>query len=365
MGPTAMRRAAARLTMMAAALLALVGTFGATLGAHALSSSTSRITVEGRVVRVVFTINLTDLHAGPVVDTDGDGFFTVDEVDHGIEVLYASLKAHFQIVSEGAPPRSTVVDRYELVDDSSLQMHLSYAFAEPVRRLTLTSTLDRITQPDHRHLSRVDLGAGTREGVLDRSMPAITLDAARPEPTGRAAWRFIRLGIEHIFTGYDHLAFLLGLLLMATTLGATVKVVTSFTAAHSVTLALATFGLVSLPGRLIESVIALSIAYVAIENLLGVSADRRWRLTFLFGLVHGFGFSNVLRQMELPRQALALSLFTFNAGVEVGQVLFVLIVFPLIAVLTAARWKHQLLPACSAAILFLGTYWFVQRALLG
>ncbi len=365
MGRTAARRARARLAVMAAALVAVVGPSSATLRAHALSSSTSRITVDGRHVRVVFTINLADLHAGPVVDADGDGFITVDEVDRGIDAVYASLKTHFQIVSEAGPPASTAVDRYELVAESSLQMRLSYTFAEPVRRLTLTSTLDRITQPDHRHLSRVDLGSDSREGVLDRSAPTATLDAARPEPAGRAAWRFVRLGIEHIFTGYDHLAFLLGLLLMATTLGATVKVVTSFTAAHSVTLALATFGLVSLPGRLIESVIALSIAYVAIENLLGVSGDRRWRLTFLFGLVHGFGFSNVLRQMELPRQALALSLFTFNAGVEIGQVLFVLIVFPLIAVLTAARWKPQLLPACSAVILFLGTYWFVQRALLG
>ncbi len=348
--------------MAAAAWLACA--LAATVSAHGLSSSTSRVTVDGRTVHVVFTINLADLHAGPVVDADGDGMITVDELDSRIEAVYGAIKANYGITA-AQPPISTTVDRYQLLDENVLRLDLAYGFAEPVRRLTLHSTLDRITQPDHRHLSRVDLGGGPREGMLDRGMTSVTLDAGDEESGRATGLRFVALGIEHIFTGYDHLAFLLGLLLTATTLGATVKVVTSFTAAHSVTLALATFGLVALPSRFIESVIALSIAYVALENLMDATGDRRWRLTFVFGLVHGFGFSNVLREMELPRQTLALSLFTFNAGVEIGQMLFVLAVFPLIAILTSRRWNLRLLPACSAVILFLGTYWFVQRAFLG
>ena len=120
--------------------------------------------------------------------------------------------------------------------------------------------------------------------------------------------------MEHIITGYDHLAFLLLLVLAATSVRSLVVIVTSFTIAHSVTLGLATFDIVVLPGRLVESAIALSIAYVALENLLRVRALPRHYVTFLFGLLHGFGFSNVLREMELPRSDLALSLSRSTSG---------------------------------------------------
>jgi hypothetical protein len=177
-------------------------------------------------------------------------------------------------------------------------------------------------------------------------------------------WRFTRLGVEHIFTGYDHLAFLLGLLVATTTLGSLVKIVTSFTLAHSITLALATFNLVALPSRLTESLIAVSIGYIAAENLLDFRAMKRYYVTFLFGLVHGFGFSTVLRDMELPRSSLALSLFSFNFGVEIGQITFVLLIFPLVQDLVKSGW-NRLKPAVSAGIACLAVYWFVQRAFMG
>jgi hypothetical protein len=171
--------------------------------------------------------------------------------------------------------------------------------------------------------------------------------------------------MEHIVTGYDHLAFLVGLLVTTSTLLALIKVVTSFTVAHSITLALATLGIVTLPPRLIESLIALSIAYIAIENFMGRTLIHRWKITFLFGLVHGFGFSNILREMELTRRLMAVSLFSFNIGVEIGQLLFVCIVFPLIYYVGVSRWKEQFLAATSLAIMALGFYWFVQRAFFG
>jgi hydrogenase/urease accessory protein HupE len=174
----------------------------------------------------------------------------------------------------------------------------------------------------------------------------------------------VRLGVEHIFTGYDHLAFLVCLLIATTTFPSLVKVITSFTFAHSITLALATFDLVMLPTRLTESLIALSIVYVAIENLLQFRAVERYRITFLFGLVHGFGFSTVLREMQLPRASLAVSLFSFNAGVEIGQIAFVSMVFPLVLFLSSRRWP-QLRPAVSLSVVCLAVYWFVQRAFLG
>jgi hydrogenase/urease accessory protein HupE len=331
--------------------------------AHAFSSSTSRTTVRGSGVNVVFTTNLIDHHAGPAIDSNGDGWLSVDEVDDAIEQIYAGIKENFEVTAD-KPLMSTLVERYQLIDENVLQLHIAYTFAEPVTRVTITSTMDRITQENHRHLARVGFGEAPREDVLDISAPSVTRDAASSQTVGERITRFLTLGIEHIFTGYDHLAFLLGLLVTAATLGGLVNVVTSFTAAHSVTLGLATFGLVSLPTSLIESLIALSIAYVAIENLLRKRITARWRVTFLFGLVHGFGFSNVLREMELPRQDLALALFTFNAGVEVGQVLFVIAVFPILVFFTKRRMHPAVLGGCSAAILCLGVYWFVQRAFL-
>jgi HupE / UreJ protein len=140
--------------------------------------------------------------------------------------------------------------------------------------------------------------------------------------------------------------------------------VTSFTVAHSITLALATFNFVNLPVRLTESLIALTIAFVAAENLFGIRAAERYQITFVFGLIHGFGFSNVLREMQLSRSHLALSLCSFNTGVEIGQILFVLAAFPLIMYLARSQWHGQIKPAVSLTVMCLAVYWFVQRAFL-
>jgi HupE / UreJ protein len=114
---------------------------------------------------------------------------------------------------------------------------------------------------------------------------------------------------------------------------------------------------------LTESLIALSIGYVAAENLFDFRLMKRYYITFFFGLIHGFGFSNVLREMDLPRSSLALSLFSFNLGVEIGQVTFVLVIFPLVKDLVSSGWS-RLKPAVSVGIACLAAYWFVERAFL-
>lgn len=330
--------------------------------AHDFSTSYSKFKIEGSHVQVQFTLNLLDLHNGPKVDRDADGTVSAEELDENIESVFAALKANYHVEAPD-PPQRTIVERYDLAADNAVRLDLLYSFGHEVTDVKVSSTLDRITQPDHRHLFQFGEGDDARQGVIDANHPFIKISV-----NGRSffatAGDFVKLGIEHIFTGYDHLAFLVGLLLMTTTLLQLVKVVTSFTIAHSVTLAVATYGLVSLPPRLIESLIALSIAYIAIENFTGKTLVHRWKITFLFGLVHGFGFSNVLKQMELTRRTLAISLFSFNAGVEIGQVVFVCIVFPLVFYVTASRWKEQFLSATSLAIMCLGFYWFVQRAFL-
>jgi hydrogenase/urease accessory protein HupE len=186
-----------------------------------------------------------------------------------------------------------------------------------------------------------------------------------------------RLGAEHIFQGSDHIAFLIGVLLLGGSFRQLVGIVTAFTVAHSVTLALATLGWVVPPPRLIEPLIALSIVAVGVENLLSLraplSAERvraaighRWRLTLGFGLVHGFGFAGALRALELPRALLAPSLLTFNLGVELGQLVIVALAWPILHWLRGLRlmWPGGIRWA-SAGVAALGVYWLLERVLSG
>jgi len=172
---------------------------------------------------------------------------------------------------------------------------------------------------------------------------------------------FVRLGIEHIFTGYDHILFLFGLLLVGTGLRNLVAVVTSFTVAHSATLALATLGVVTPVPWTIEAAIALSIAYIGIENLLVPNPRYRWKISFLFGLVHGFGFATVLRDMHLARTGLAMSLFGFNAGVEIGQIAIVSVMYPLLQLLGRTPYRLAVTRVASCFITAVGLIWFYQR----
>lgn len=177
--------------------------------------------------------------------------------------------------------------------------------------------------------------------------------------------KFVPGGVYHIFTGPDHILFIVGLLLLGGRLLRLLTIVTAFTIAHSITLSLAALDVINLPARWIEPLIALSIIYVGIDNLLvgKVGRDVRVWIAFFFGLVHGFGFAGVLREFGLPRQALGWSLFSFNFGVELGQVCVVVVVASLL------MWLRNRNPAMgervaaigSVGVILAGSYWFIQR----
>jgi hypothetical protein len=175
---------------------------------------------------------------------------------------------------------------------------------------------------------------------------------------------FIPSGIEHILIGPDHILFLVGLLLLGGSWGALIRIVTAFTIGHSITLSLAALDVVSPPPSLIEPAIALSIVFVGADNLVrGDGRDLRAWVALVFGLVHGFGFANVLREFGLPREALGWSLFSFNVGVEIGQLGIVLVVA---SVLAAIRRRSEWLGlrvamAGSVVVIAAGAYWFVER----
>jgi len=183
--------------------------------------------------------------------------------------------------------------------------------------------------------------------------------------SGGVAWRYVALGFEHILPrGLDHILFVLGLFLLSTRFRPLLWQITAFTVAHSVTLALSMYGLVSLPSRLVESLIALSIAYVAVENLV-TSELKPWRplLVFGFGLLHGLGFADVLRELGLPQGDYATALISFNVGVELGQLGVVAIAWLTVGWFRERTWyRARIVMPVSAAIALTGLYWFIQRA---
>jgi hydrogenase/urease accessory protein HupE len=200
-----------------------------------------------------------------------------------------------------------------------------------------------------RDRQQVEYFAGTRQGAL------------------AVVRKFVPSGIHHILIGPDHLLFLVGLLLLGGSLRRLVVVVSAFTLAHSVTLSLAALNIVSPPAWLVEPAIALSIVYVGADNLtVRGGRDVRVWIAFAFGLIHGFGFANVLREMDLPARALGWSLFAFNLGVEIGQLAVVLAVASMVAMVrnrseVAAR---RLAVAGSVVVIAAGAFWFIERVFI-
>jgi hydrogenase/urease accessory protein HupE len=240
-----------------------------------------------------------------------------------------------------------------------------------VASLSVRAGFMEVLPAGHAHLAKVSFADGqVFQRVVQTDSPRF--EVGRAPGFWTAAVRFLRLGVEHIFTGYDHIAFLIGLLLLGGSFKELVQIVTAFTLAHSITLALATLEVVSPTPRLVEPLIAASIVYVAAENLWALrrgtraaALRHRWMLTFAFGLVHGFGFASVLRELHLPRSGVAAALVTFNLGVEVGQVCIVAVAVPLLAALRKTRWFEPLgVRVCSLAVGCLGLTWLVQRVTL-
>jgi hypothetical protein len=253
-----------------------------------------------------------------------------------------------------------------------LVLTATWTCPRPIDRLDVTAGLVEAFSRGHVHLATVRSGGDVTQQVVRAGAASFRIE--RAPGWAAQAKRFLALGVEHIFTGYDHIAFLLGLLLLGGSLRGLAKIVTSFTVAHSLTLALATLGWVTPPARVVEPLIAASIVFVAMENLwalrpgappsaIAAAGARRWRITFAFGLVHGFGFASVLRDMHLPRGGLAASLVAFNLGVEVGQIAIVALALPLLAMFrrSAALWRRGVLGG-SVAVGGLGLLWLLQRA---
>ena len=246
----------------------------------------------------------------------------------------------------------------------SVALQLQFVCGDVPRELIIRDDLFDVLGAGYHTIANIQWSGGSEQFVfLPNAREAHVTVAAGV--TTRGIGSFFLLGVEHILTGYDHLLFLLALILRGGNIWSLLKIITAFTVAHSITLALAALNIVMLPERLVEATIALSIAYVAAENLfMRHAVSHRWAVAFIFGLMHGFGFSNVLRELGLPKEGLVWALLNFNLGVEAGQAIAVVVAVPLLMWLRRYRWEPRAVAAVSMVVLMVGLILFVDRAFL-
>jgi hydrogenase/urease accessory protein HupE len=253
-----------------------------------------------------------------------------------------------------------------LPDRQSIRLHVRYALRSRPGQVSVTARLFPY-DPEHRTFVNIYEGDHLTQAILEPAHPDFEYFAGTRQGVVAVIKKFLVAGIHHILIGPDHLLFLVGLLLLGGSIGRLASIVTAFTIAHSVTLTLAALNLFSPPARLIEPAIALSIVCVGADNLLVSrqpgSRDLRAAMAFAFGFIHGFGFASVLREMDLPGRALGWSLFSFNAGVEIGQLLVVIPVATALSLLWARSETagRRLAWAGSVVVVAAGLFWFAQR----
>ncbi len=360
----------------------LAAFLAATPHPDSLSSSRVRVHTGGIDVTVRCQV-MSLLEVIPDLDANRDEAVDAAEVAGRRDAILAYVAEHFRLTTgtdramEGG--RRLVAEPVavrHLTGDSTLgigaragavDVELRYPSPEPIRDVVVEVSLFHATSPAHIDLCTVEWDGHEPEGfAIDARTPRV-----RSDPEGRGAFlAFLRLGVGHILGGFDHIAFVIALLLSARSLRALLAVVTAFTAAHSVSLALAALRVVDVSAyaSVVEATIALSIAFVGADNLLHPKLVRpRWIEAFVFGLVHGLGFAGFLGQSLVNERAKAMALFSFNVGVEVGQVAIVVLL------VAGLRFLHRrseedpflaplrLRQAGSAIVTALGLWWFFER----
>jgi len=284
--------------------------------------------------------------------------------------LKGLLARELQLAVDGA--NATVEDADCRSDDKNNVIVSMRWRAVVAKSIQVSSKFLELMPLGHRQFLTVQIGESKplAERMLsaDANSATVPIDLSLLAPNRTSFKAFVILGIEHILSGYDHLLFLFGLLLVTDRFLPALKIVTSFTLAHSISLALATRELLPLPGRVVEPLIAASIIYIGVENL--VRGDRlkgRWMLAFAFGLVHGCGFASALRDLGvgLDGRSIIMPLLSFNLGVEIGQMTIAALVLPFLWQLRRKPiFIGRLVPVGSMVVALFGAYWFVERVWL-
>lgn len=348
--------------------------------AHKASDSYLVVEARGAAVSVQWDIALRDIDFAVGLDGDGNGQITWGELRARRSNLEAWALSSLDLQRGGnCPLQLGDLQVDEHTDGGYAVLHIAGTCPASAGELGLGYRLLFDMDNLHRGLLRVTVDGTTHTTVLSPTSGVMRWGS-------QAVSRLVQFqhylveGVWHIWIGFDHILFLISLLLPAVLFhsgnrwrGAhsfgdagreVLWVVTSFTAAHSVTLSLAALGWVSLPSRLVESAIALSVVLAAANNLWPVVAHRRWMVAFSFGLIHGFGFASVLAELGLPADALVLSLIGFNLGVEAGQLAIVAAFLPTAYWLrNTSFYQRGIFVGGSVLTMLVALVWLVERAL--
>jgi hypothetical protein len=334
--------------------------------AHEVGLSYGVYRTEAGAVKGSITFSEKELvELAPKIDRDQDHVISGAEIESSAEPIGAALLPLLVVKSQGA--RCTgAADHAERVESDAIRIDLRWSCPKGVDLVEVElAFFDRVAA-GHRHLVQAKSAGSAIELVARRELATFRFAAAAgsaqaPQPSVEIGGFFL-LGIEHILSGIDHLLFLLGLILIGGKPRALVGVITAFTIAHSITLGLAVLGIWAPSGSVVEPVIALSVAYVAVENWFIEDASRRWRISFAFGLIHGFGFAGALGALAVPPSEVPLALLLFNLGVETGQLgVLALILPPILLARRSEQFRVLGVRAISAGIAVVGLYWFVSR----
>jgi hydrogenase/urease accessory protein HupE len=349
---------------------------GLTLGAgvlaraHQVNLSTAHVTLrEDRSVTVEVALKGSDadrLAGTTIFDAQRDSVDPARVAASAASIL-AYLNAHLAVTGfDGKACESSAATL--VPDGDGVIFRNTYSCRNLTGDIVYRSTVLTASDPSARQVVLVGEGPNAPQALLDAGSTTVTLSAPAPSLFSTMQ-RYLVTGIEHIFLGYDHIAFLVGVVLWARRLVPVIKIVTAFTVAHSITLSLAALNIVVVPGAVVEPAIAASIVFVAMENFFSRDIDGRWRVTLAFGLIHGFGFAGALRDVGLPANAVATALAAFNVGVEIGQVAIVGIVVPALIALDRLAAADRAKPARATSLVYglsvlislLGSYWFITR----
>ncbi len=335
------------------------------LDAHDEPTSFIEIRLNSAGMDVAITASITDL-AHDLPDVEPDMLLHPATLAAQQGQVAELVRSRLKLSADGGLLTLQLRDIIPVPEKRDLR--LVFAHSWPVAPGTLRA--ETVMFPyDPRHRTFVNVYAGEellRQDILTASRPAITFRTANYQNLTGALALFVRQGIHHIFIGPDHILFVVGLMLLGGSLRQLLKIVTAFTLAHSVTLALATFRIITPPASMVEPVIALSIVFVGVHAFLGKERrDPRLLFAFCFGLIHGFGFASVLQEMVLPREALGWSLGAFNVGVEIGQGCIVLAIAPLLAFLQREHREvaGKIVAASALCVTAAGAFWFFQRVI--
>ncbi len=375
-------RARCRGPRWVAVIAAMAGLLAAEARAHQPSDSYLSLDVRGSAVGGRWDIALRDLDFVLDLDTDADRKLTWGEVRSRLPEVETYAMGRLEIAADGNACTMGVRDRLIDTHTDGAYLVLKVAGSCPRRphAVNLRYALLFDVDATHRGLLKLDVDGASHSAVLAPERATVNFAAQRG-----GGWRtlgsYLASGMHHIWTGYDHMLFLCSLLLpsVAVRRGGrwlpapawkpvaldVLRTVTAFTVAHSITLLLAALGVVNLPSRWVEAVIAFTVVLAALNNVFTVVDARRWLVALVFGLVHGFGFASVLGGLDLPTAGdRALALLGFNLGVEAGQIAVVVALLPVLyAIRGTMFFRRAVLVGGSCAVAAVATIWLVERAL--